>query len=129
MRSKLDVNRIGVGTLGPSLVMKEDYHAFGRECQVPKTGHFQAVCTQENSSSSKSETAGSITIQPIVPDDLVQLGVSPASQNSTILLHLLLDSGAFIEAILADMSWSHMKNVLFVNGGTNIVMATGATIS
>lgn len=66
---------------------------------------------------------------PIVRDDLVQLGVSPAIQSSTILLHLLLDSGAFIEAILADMSWSHMKHVLFVNGGTNIVMATGATIS
>ncbi|KZS01076.1 Uncharacterized protein APZ42_002375, partial [Daphnia magna] len=63
---------------------KEDRPAFGKECQgCHKMGHFQAVCTQGSSSTTKPEMAGSITIHSIVPDDMVQLGVSPASSNST----------------------------------------------
>ncbi|KZR97905.1 Uncharacterized protein APZ42_006965 [Daphnia magna] len=83
---------------------KEDCPAFGKECQgCHKMGHFQAVCTQGSSSTTKPEMAGSITIHSIVPDDMVQLGVSPGSSNSTIFIRVLPDSGASIDAIPAAM--------------------------
>jgi hypothetical protein len=109
---------------------KEDCPAFGKECLgCHKTGHFQAVCTQGGSSTPKPEMAGSITIQSIIPDDMVELGVVPASSNSTIFIRVLPDTGASIDAIPAAMFWSHFKHVQLIDGGPNAVTATGAAIS
>jgi hypothetical protein len=104
--------------------------AFCKECQgCHKKGHFQAVCTQGHSSTSKPETAGSITIQSIVPYDMVQLGVSPASSNPTIFIRVFPDSRASIDAIPAAMFSSHFKQVPLANGGPNAVTATKTAIS
>jgi hypothetical protein len=97
---------------------KEDCHAFGKECLgCHKTGHFQAVCTQGGSSTLKPEMAGSITICSIIPDDMVELGVFPASSNSNIFIRVLPDSGASIDAIPAAMHRSHFNHVQLIEGG------------
>ncbi len=109
---------------------KKDCPAFGKECLgCHKTGHFQAVGTQGSNSTPKPETAGSITIRSITPDDMVELGVSPASSNSTILILVLPDSGASIDAIPAAIFWSHFKHISLIDGGPNAVTATRAAIS
>ena len=109
---------------------KEDCPAFGKECiGCHKTGHFQAVCTQGRSSTPKPETAGSRTIHSITPDDMVELGVSPATSDSTVFIRVLPDSGASIDAIPAAIFWSHFKHIPLFEGGPNAVTATGAAIS
>ena len=109
---------------------KEDCPAFGKECLgYHKTGHFQAVCTQGSNSTPKPETAGSITIHSITPDDMVELGVSPVTSDSTIFIRVLPDSGASIDAIPAAIFWSHFKHISLIDGGPNAVTATRAAIS
>jgi hypothetical protein len=60
---------------------------------------------------------------------MVELGVVPASSNSTIFIRVLPDSGASIDAIPAAKFWSHFKHVQLIDGGPNAVTATGAAIS
>ena len=82
------------------------------------------VRTQGSNSTPKPETAGSITIHSITPNDMVELGVSPASSNSTIFIRVLPDSGASIDAIPAAIFWSHFKHIPHIDGGPNAVTAT-----
>ncbi|EFX67967.1 hypothetical protein DAPPUDRAFT_260792 [Daphnia pulex] len=60
---------------------------------------------------------------------MVELGVFPASSNSTIFIRVLPDSGASTDAIPAAMFLSHFKHVKLIEGGPNAVTATGAAIS
>lgn len=57
-------------------------------------GHYQSECTHGSSSSPKQKAAGSIAIQSILPDELVQLGIThvPGNLASTILIRSLPDS-------------------------------------
>ena len=109
---------------------KEACPAFGKECNsCHKTGHFQSVCARGSGSREKTETAGSISINSISADDMVQVSISPVGGSSTVVLSALPDSGASIDGIPAGMYWDRFKNTPLSNGTVKVVTATGSPIT
>ena len=107
---------------------KEECPAFGKECHTcHKSGHFQSVCSQ-GSSSPKTETAGSITIQSILQDDMVRLGITPTCSDAEYFIQMLPDSGASIDAIPVGLYQRHFKDIPLSSHGPKAVTATGSSI-
>ncbi|KZS19676.1 Uncharacterized protein APZ42_013836 [Daphnia magna] len=109
-----DVSSIGVGIVGPPLVTLR--RIAPPSAKSVRGATSQATCRPcapntavRPRNLSKPETAGSITIQSIVPDDMVQLGVSPACNIPTIFIRVLPDSSASIDAIPAAMFWGPLQ--------------------
>ncbi|XP_057368277.1 uncharacterized protein K02A2.6-like [Daphnia carinata] len=93
-----------------------------------KLGHFQSVCTQ-GSSASKPEIASSITIQFILQEDMVQIGITPVYGGAKYLIRMLPDTGASIDAIPARLYLSQFNDVPLSSHGAEAVTATGAPIA
>ena len=108
---------------------KEECPAFGKECHTcHKSGHFQSVCSQ-GGSSPKTEIAGSITIQSILQDDMVRLGITPTCSAAEYFVQMLPDSGASIDAIPVDLYRRHFKDIPLSSHGPKAVTATGSSIT
>ena len=84
--------------------------ANGKECnKCTKIGHFGKVCNSKKSS--KPPQAGCITLDPnsskqiagIEETDLIEAGIQTSGSKKEIIISILLDTGAQIDAVPSKM--------------------------
>jgi hypothetical protein len=80
---------------------------------VCQSVHFQSLFMRGNGSptkqggpSAKPETAGSISINFIQSDDMIQLNITPPRGSCGVIVSTLADSSASIDGILAFFYWN-----------------------
>ena len=109
--------------------------ANGKECnKCTKIGHFEKVCNSKKST--KLPQAGCITLDSSSPHriagieetDLIEAGIQPSGSKKEVIISILPDTGAQIDAIPADMYQNEITEAKLLPRGTNAVTATGSPI-
>jgi hypothetical protein len=102
--------------------------------QIDKIGHFVKVCNSKESE--KPPQTGCITLESNSParvagieeSDFVKAGIHPNGSKKEIIIAILPDTGAQIDAIPADMYHNNIQDTSLLPRGTNAITATGSPI-
>ncbi|KAI9550284.1 hypothetical protein GHT06_004923 [Daphnia sinensis] len=106
--------------------------ANGKECsKCAEIGHFARVCNAKKNGIPPQ--TGSITLQKppariasMEEMDFVEAGIQPSGSEREILISILPDTGAQIDAIPADMYRNEIPETKLLPRGTNAITAIGS---
>jgi hypothetical protein len=109
--------------------------ANGKECnKCTKIGPFKRVCNSNKSGKPPQawcitlDSTSSHRIAGIEKTDLIEAGIQPSGSKKEIIISILPDTGAQIDAIPADMYQNEITDAKLLPRGTNAITATGSPI-
>ncbi|KAI9550940.1 hypothetical protein GHT06_000605 [Daphnia sinensis] len=131
---KEDGKSDGCWNCGSQRHPRQQCPANGKECsKCAEIGHFARVCNAKKNGIPPQ--IGSITLQKppariasMEEMDFVEAGMQPSGSEREILISILPDTGAQIDAIPADMYRNEIPETKLLPRGTNAITAIGSPI-